>query len=55
VQSFALHDGDVMVWGGRSRLIYHGVRPLPKDSGLRYNLTFRKAGSAPYTTTSAIY
>ena len=45
VQSIALHDGDVMVWGGRSRLVFHGVRPLPKDSGLRYNLTFRKAGS----------
>jgi DNA oxidative demethylase len=45
VQSIALHDGDVMVWGGHSRLIYHGVRPLPKDSDLRYNLTFRKAGS----------
>ncbi len=43
-QSIALHDGDVMVWGGRSRLIYHGVRPLPKESGVRYNLTFRKAG-----------
>jgi DNA oxidative demethylase len=44
VQSIALHDGDVMVWGGRSRLVYHGVRPLPKGSELRYNLTFRKAG-----------
>jgi DNA oxidative demethylase len=46
VQSFALHDGDVMVWGGRSRLVYHGVRPLPKDSGSRYNLTFRKAAES---------
>ncbi len=45
VQSVALHDGDVMVWGGQSRLIFHGVRPLPKrGSQLRYNLTFRKAG-----------
>jgi DNA oxidative demethylase len=43
VQSIALHDGDVVVWGGRSRLVFHGVRPLPKDSRLRYNLTFRKA------------
>jgi DNA oxidative demethylase len=47
VQSVALHDGDVMVWGGRSRLIFHGVRPLPAAvAGLgatRYNLTFRKA------------
>jgi DNA oxidative demethylase len=48
VQSFDLHDGDVMVWGGRSRLVFHGVRPLltfPEDSmQLRYNLTFRQAG-----------
>ncbi len=44
VQSIALHDGDVMVWGGASRLVYHGVRPLPKNSALRYNLTFRNAG-----------
>jgi DNA oxidative demethylase len=45
VRSMALHDGDVMVWGGRSRLVYHGVRPLPKNGATRYNLTFRKAGS----------
>jgi DNA oxidative demethylase len=43
VRSIALHDGDVMVWGGRSRLAFHGVRPLPATSQLRYNLTFRKA------------
>jgi DNA oxidative demethylase len=44
VQSVALADGDVMVWGGQSRLIFHGVRPLPKElGGARYNLTFRKA------------
>jgi alkylated DNA repair protein (DNA oxidative demethylase) len=42
VKSIALHDGDVVVWGGDARLVYHGVRPL--KSGLRYNLTFRKAG-----------
>ncbi len=46
VHSIALHDGDVMVWGGRSRLIYHGVRPLRKNSDFRYNLTFRKAAGA---------
>jgi DNA oxidative demethylase len=45
VQSIALHDGDVMVWGGRSRLIYHGVRRLRKPSDYRYNLTFRKAAA----------
>jgi DNA oxidative demethylase len=44
-QSVSLHDGDVMVWGGRSRLIFHGVRPLPAGTNAyRYNLTFRKAG-----------
>lgn len=43
-----LEHGDVMVWGGPSRLNYHGVRPLkPGYHSLlnehRYNLTFRKA------------
>lgn len=43
VRSVALHDGDVVVWGGRSRLAFHGVRPLPASANeLRYNLTFRK-------------
>ena len=42
VTSTVLHDGDVVVWGGAARLVYHGVRPL--KSGVRYNLTFRKAG-----------
>jgi DNA oxidative demethylase len=43
VKSIDLHDGDVMVWGGSARLVFHGVRPLQQDQ-LRYNLTFRKAG-----------
>jgi DNA oxidative demethylase len=47
VRSVTLEHGDVMVWGGQSRLRFHGVRPLPKLSDLsesyRYNLTFRKA------------
>jgi len=43
-----LKDGDVLVWGGQSRLMYHGVAPLktdPLQPGLRYryNLTFRRA------------
>ncbi len=43
-----LSDGDVLVWGGLSRLVYHAVRPLkpghhPLTGGLRYNLTFRHA------------
>jgi DNA oxidative demethylase len=42
VKSFELHDGDVLVWGGSARWVFHGVRPLPLDQ-LRYNLTFRKA------------
>ena len=43
-----LQSGDVMVWGGPSRLIFHGVAPLADDchpltGGYRINLTFRKA------------
>jgi DNA oxidative demethylase len=46
VRSLDLHDGDVMVWGGQSRLVYHGVRPLPvHTTQLRFNLTFRKASA----------
>ncbi len=44
-----LASGDVVVWGGASRLFYHGVRPLkpgidPVTGSCRINLTFRKAG-----------
>jgi DNA oxidative demethylase len=44
-----LADGDVLVWGGPSRLVYHAVRPIrpgthPVTGGYRYNLTFRHAG-----------
>jgi alkylated DNA repair protein (DNA oxidative demethylase) len=43
-RSITLNDGDVLVWGGVSRLVYHGVRSMPKTAEtLRYNLTFRKA------------
>ncbi len=42
-RSVLLHDGDVMVWGGASRLVFHGVRPLPVGSPVRYNLTFRQS------------
>lgn len=43
-----LTHGDVVVWGGPSRLRYHGVLPLkaghhPLLGGQRINLTFRKA------------
>jgi alkylated DNA repair protein (DNA oxidative demethylase) len=45
---FSLMHGDVVVWGGPSRLRYHGVLPLkegmhPLLGGCRVNLTFRKA------------
>jgi alkylated DNA repair protein (DNA oxidative demethylase) len=48
VRRIALQHGDVVVWGGPSRLRYHGVLPLPdgEHSALghaRVNLTFRKA------------
>ncbi|WP_318386659.1 DNA oxidative demethylase AlkB [Enterobacter sp.] len=44
-----LEHGDVVVWGGESRLFYHGIQPLkPGEHTLtgefRYNLTFRQAG-----------
>jgi alkylated DNA repair protein (DNA oxidative demethylase) len=43
-----LVSGDVVVWGGPSRLVFHGVAPLadgthPLTGGIRFNLTFRKA------------
>jgi alkylated DNA repair protein (DNA oxidative demethylase) len=46
--SVALGVGDVLVWGGVSRLVYHAVRPIrpgthPITGGFRYNLTFRHA------------
>lgn len=44
-----LTHGDVVVWGGPSRMRYHGVQPLkagchPLLGEQRINLTFRKAG-----------
>jgi len=43
-----LESGDVLVWGGPSRLVYHGIAPLadgddPLTGGRRINLTLRKA------------
>jgi alkylated DNA repair protein (DNA oxidative demethylase) len=43
-----LMHGDVVVWGGATRLRYHGVMPLKEDNHsslgrYRINLTFRKA------------
>ncbi|SFB82922.1 DNA-N1-methyladenine dioxygenase [Polaromonas sp. OV174] len=45
---YRLLHGDVAVWGGPSRLAYHGVAPLaegdhPRLGRQRINLTFRRA------------
>jgi alkylated DNA repair protein (DNA oxidative demethylase) len=47
VRRFRLESGDVVVWGGPARFVYHGVAPLKTgDHTLtgeaRINLTFRK-------------
>lgn len=43
-----LQSGDIVVWGGPDRLVYHGIAPLaegddPLTGNRRINLTFRKA------------
>lgn len=48
INKYALHHGDIAVWGGPSRLRYHGVLTLkngehPKVGRMRINLTFRGA------------
>jgi len=48
VRKYPLQHGDVVVWGGPSRLFYHGVLTLKngvheKAGPFRYNLTFRHA------------
>jgi DNA oxidative demethylase len=45
---FRLEHGDVVVWGGPSRLFFHGIAPLADGEHAvlgrqRINLTFRKA------------
>jgi DNA oxidative demethylase len=45
---YLLESGDVVVWGGPARFVYHGVAPLAAAEHLltgsrRFNLTFRKA------------
>ncbi|MFM1887340.1 MAG: hypothetical protein RL026_2497 [Pseudomonadota bacterium] len=47
-----LQHGDVVVWGGHSRLFFHGIAPVaagvhPFTGTARINLTFRKALAAP--------
>lgn len=46
-QRMPLWHGDVVVWGGPARFVYHGVAPLadgthPATGRCRINLTFRK-------------
>jgi alkylated DNA repair protein (DNA oxidative demethylase) len=47
VRRLRLESGDVVVWGGPARFVYHGVAPLkagehPLTGDARVNLTFRK-------------
>ena len=47
VRRLRLESGDVVVWGGPARFVYHGVAPLrdgqhPLTANARFNLTFRK-------------
>ena len=47
VRRLRLENGDVAVWGGPARFVYHGVAPLkegwhPLTGTARINLTFRK-------------
>ncbi len=46
ISKLALHEGDVLVWGGPARLTYHGVAALrhADPEAVRFNLTFRRAG-----------
>ena len=50
VRRLRVENGDVAVWGGPARFVYHGVAPLkagehPLTGALRINLTFRKVFS----------
>jgi len=50
-QRYRLEHGDIAVWGGPARLVFHGVAPLadgehPRMGRQRINLTFRKARGA---------
>ena len=47
VRRLRLESGDIAVWGGPARFVYHGVSPLkdgdhPLTGATRINLTFRK-------------
>jgi alkylated DNA repair protein (DNA oxidative demethylase) len=47
IRRLRVESGDVAVWGGPARFVYHGVAPLkdaehPLTGAVRLNLTFRK-------------
>jgi DNA oxidative demethylase len=47
IRRLRLESGDVAVWGGPARFVYHGIAPVkaadhPLTGPLRINLTFRK-------------
>jgi len=47
VRRMRVENGDVAVWGGPARFVYHGIAPLkagdhPLTGAARVNLTFRK-------------
>ncbi|WP_455425202.1 DNA oxidative demethylase AlkB [Dryocola sp. LX212] len=51
LQRVMLEHGDVVVWGGASRLFYHGILPLKPGQHaatgeVRYNLTFRSTSKS---------
>lgn len=53
-----VESGDVAVWGGPARFVYHGVAPLkdgqhPLTGAARINLTFRKVFSSPAVSNPA--
>lgn len=48
-QKIPLAHGDVVIWGGESRLRFHGIAPIkpashPLTGEQRLNITFRVAG-----------
>src|SRR3989442_5743379 len=52
VRRVRLESGDIAVWGGPARFVYHGVAPLregqhPLTGEARINLTFRKQFGTP--------
>jgi alkylated DNA repair protein (DNA oxidative demethylase) len=47
VRRLRIENGDIAVWGGPARFVYHGIAPLseghhPLTGNVRLNLTFRK-------------